>query len=187
MVVWQKMTAIANPIRRLLGITEKMDVDAMAANLETALTDLENAYTAVGSKNGTLPEQKTLGNLAGAIYTVSTGVAVLRKSGTVQTDSSGYATVSCGFKPDLVFIHHNERDPDDGRLYNAAVSFAEETRSGTNGNSPYLAMWTRDGIYSLGLQQLDNGFYIGAWKYDESFDHSNAGRTSFTYVAVKYT
>jgi hypothetical protein len=43
MIVGEKMSAIANLIRTILGTTEKMGVDAIATNLESILTGLENA------------------------------------------------------------------------------------------------------------------------------------------------
>lgn len=187
MLVVEKMTAIADKIRVLLGLTGTMGVDAMANNLGTALTELENAYTAVGNKNGTIPAEKTIGNLSSAIGTVSTGVAVQKKSGSARTSSKGSFTVDCGFKPDFVFLHHNEKDADDGCLYSAAVSFTEETRTGASGKSPYLAMWSNSCIYSIYVSQTDSGFYLEAWKYDDDWNSSDASNTTFNYVAVKYT
>ena len=116
-----------------------------------------------------------------------TGVTVQRSAGTIKTNSQGTASAGCGFKPDLVFLHHNEKDPDDGLLYNVAVSFTEETRTGAEGKHPYVAMWSGTGIYSLYVQQWNDGFYIQAWKYDDDWNSSNASSTTFNYVAIKYT
>lgn len=49
------------------------------ANIELSLHDqaeqcITDAYTAIGNKSGTIPTQKNLANLAGAINTISTGV-----------------------------------------------------------------------------------------------------------------
>lgn len=49
------------------------------ANIEKTLHDqaeqcITDAYTAIGNKSGTIPTQKNLANLAGAIGTISTGV-----------------------------------------------------------------------------------------------------------------
>ena len=55
MSVNSKMTAIADKIRSLLGITGAMGLDAMATNLETEQTNVASAFSAVGDKGGTVP------------------------------------------------------------------------------------------------------------------------------------
>ncbi len=186
-MVYTKMKAIADGIRSLLGLSDGMGLDAMATALTTCKTALESAYSAVSNKSGTVPSEKTIQNLAGAIDTVSTGVTIQKKSGTARTNSSGSVTVDCGFKPDFVFLHHNEKDADDGCLYSAAVSFAEETRTGSSGKSPYLAMWSNSCTYSIYVEQKDTGFYLWAGKYDDDWNSSDASNTTFNYVAVKYS
>ena len=67
------MTAIADKIRGLLGLSGAMGLDAMASNLAVEQTNIADAYTVVSSKGGTVPESKVSGNLAAAIRTISTG------------------------------------------------------------------------------------------------------------------
>lgn len=114
------------------------------------------------------------------------GVTVQKKSGTFKSNSStGKATVNCGFKPDLVFIHHNESG--DGYLYHAAAALSEETRSGyisvslyTNNDTYYL--------YDIGVSAISSGFeaeVTGLRYSDYTFVVPSA--TTFYYTAVKYT
>ena len=67
------MTAIADKIRGLLGLSGAMGLDAMASNLAVEQTNIADAYAAVSSKGGTMPESQVSGNLAAAIGTISTG------------------------------------------------------------------------------------------------------------------
>ena len=67
------MTAIADKIRGLLGLSGAMGLDAMASNLAVEQTNIADAYAVVSSKGGTVPESKVSGNLAAAIGTISTG------------------------------------------------------------------------------------------------------------------
>ena len=182
MIVGEKMSAIANLIRTILGTTEKMGVDAIATNLESILTGLENAYTAVGSKNGTIPEQKTIGNLANAIGTVNAGVHVQKKSGWFTTNNKGNATVNCGFLPDMVFFTVNESKQ--GYLYNCAAAFAE-----CNSNSIDLSMWTTHAYFALFdimVTRTASGFSITACTRTEALE-KNYSELTFNYIAVKYT
>lgn len=73
MSVNSAMTAIADEIRSILGISGSMGLDAMETNLGTVRNDLSNAFAAVGNKGGTVPASKVSGNLAGAIASIVTG------------------------------------------------------------------------------------------------------------------
>ena len=95
MSVNSKMTAIADKIRALLGLSGTMGLDAMTDNLTTEQTNIMNAFTAIGNKGGTVPSSKVSGNLASAINSIPSGVTVQRKSSNFMTDNSGAATVNC--------------------------------------------------------------------------------------------
>lgn len=73
MSVNSAMTAIADEIRSILGISGSMGLDAMGTNLGTVRNDLSNAFAAVGNKGGTVPASKVSGNLASAIASIVTG------------------------------------------------------------------------------------------------------------------
>ena len=73
MSVNSAMTAIADEIRSILGISGSMGLDAMGTNLGTVRNDLTSAFAAVGNKGGTVPASKVSGNLASAIASIVTG------------------------------------------------------------------------------------------------------------------
>ena len=98
------MTSIADRIRGLLGLTGTMGLDAIASNLAVEQANISDAFAAVSSKGGTVPDSQASGNLAAAIGTIPTGAAVQRKSGTFTTNTGGDSTVECGFQPDLVYL-----------------------------------------------------------------------------------
>lgn len=178
-----KMTTIADKIRSLLGITGKMGLDAMATNLETEKANIESAFSAVGSKGGTIPESKTSGNLASAIETIFTGVSVQMKSGTV-TGVNGYSkTVDCGFKPDVVLFIG--RHPYDNSAFHAGVDFhnSEQTNINTMFAPPNLS-FIFTAIY---VTQTSSGFQIRAIKLDNSMNESDESNRSIDYIAIKYT
>ena len=117
MSVNSKMTAIADKIRALLGISGTMGLDAMAANLDTEQTNVSAAFTAIGSKGGTVPTAKVSGNLASAIGTIPEGSAAApvlqqktatpsKSEQTVRPDSGydGLSQVSISAIPDDYII-----------------------------------------------------------------------------------
>ena len=178
-----KMTAIADRIRALLGLSGTMGLDAMATNLATEQTNVNNAFTAVNSKGGAVPSSKVSGNLATAINSIPTGVTVQRKSGTFTTDSSGNATVTCGFKPDLVVLHHSEGSSSGTTSYSCAAAFAEDTRK----SIIKLALLSKTvEYYEITVPRSDTGFYIGVVGYLGDWSEV-IEEITFSYVAVKYT
>ena len=186
MSVNSKMTAIADLIRALLGLSGTMGLDAMATNLGTEQTNINNAFSAVNSKGGTAPSSKVSGNLATAINSIPTGVTVQRKSGTFTTNKSGVVTVNCGFQPDLVVIKGELYDDSDGiRAFNGAAAFAEETRASIQN----IAMWATDClVYDLYVVQNDTGFDVVQANFMD-FDTATTtlANKTFDYVAVKYS
>lgn len=100
MSIFSKMTAIANKIRGLLGITEIMGLDNMATNLDTVQNNIEFAFTTIGNKGGTVPSFKVSGNLATAINSIPTGLngisALSSGSFTLASDVSSSYSVNHG-------------------------------------------------------------------------------------------
>lgn len=178
-----KMTAIADKIRSLLGITGKMGLDAMAANLETEQTNLAAAFASVEAKGGTVPESKISGNLATAIDGIPDGVSVQRKSGTFTTNkTSGEATVNCGFKPDVVYITLNETYQ--SKPIVGAVDFGSLGK-----DNAYIALWSSNQTYilwTITVNRTSNGFSIDSYVYTNDWNSSVQQKT-FNYSAVKYT
>lgn len=118
-------------------------------------------------------------NIFGVTGSMNDGVTVQRKSGTFQ----GNATVSCGFRPDMVMIHANHDDG--GNVSHAAAAFYEESRNYAGvfvmldaGNGTFYVMWA---------YRQDNGFRIQVSFIDASWNWLDASNVTFNYTAVKYT
>lgn len=187
MSIPSKMKNIADKIRTICGVSGKMSADAMAENLGNAETALQAAYTAVANKNGTIPEKRTIGNLAEAIGTVSTGIEVQRKTGTFQTSDDGSAYVICDFQPDLVFLHKNTTDKNTGLLFSVSMAFAEETRTGSVGQATSLLLLDNSYNYRIYTERDWHAFFVVVERYDSRGNLSAAKGQTFNYSAVKYT
>ena len=185
MSVQTAMTAIADKIRAILGVSGAMGLDAMAANLGTVQTDIDGAYTAVGSKGGTVPSSRVSGGLASAISSIPLGVNVQRKAGSFTTNASGNATVNCGFQPDIVYIRGITSTIGDETFdYSMAIAFAEDGRSHCN-----TCMWYGEAgnILDVMWTRSETGFSVSVSQYDADFHESVSSKTTHIYVALKYT
>ena len=76
MSVNSKMTAIADKIRALLGISGTMGMDAMATNLTTLQNQIASALSTLASKNISVPSGATAANLATLIAKLPDAVTV---------------------------------------------------------------------------------------------------------------
>lgn len=86
MSVNSKMTAIADKIRGLRGITGQMGLDAMATHLATVQSQISAALTTLSDMGVSVPAGATAGNLSALIATLTPRFTnVLRKA----VDSSG--------------------------------------------------------------------------------------------------
>lgn len=120
-------------------------------------------------------------NMAGG----ASGTEIKEFSGSFRTNSSGAATINCGFKPDIIYIHKNEKD--DQYLYSAAIAFAEENRSGT----PNTALFSTSSTYYLydihGTASTNGAtIYVYGLKYSD-YSEVVISNTTFYYTAIKYT
>lgn len=66
----EKMTAIADQIRTLIGATGAMGLDAMATNLTTANSAVASAKTAITDKGVSVPEDTGVDDLAALIASI---------------------------------------------------------------------------------------------------------------------
>lgn len=173
------MTSIADRIRGLLGLTGTMGLDAIASNLAVEQANIADAFAAVSSKGGTVPDSQVSGNLAAAIETIPLDVTVQREIGTFITDSNGDATVNCGFQPDVVYL----LGENGAGLYSQAIVFAEELRDGI----PVTVMWASDGLIETHWTQTQTGFTTHIEYQDWSFNATYYSEETISYVAIKYT
>lgn len=185
MSIQSKMTAIADRLRALSGVTEALTLDGMASALSGQQTQAANAFSAVADMGGTVPVAQLPSTLPDAIRTIPTGVAVQRKSGTFTTSTSGTATVSCGFKPDLVVVKVGKATQMDTNQNDPAFGFAESgvttlSITSISKNSSYIYMNTV-------CTQSSAGFSVTMTNISSSFATAKVSRTTFSYIAVKYT
>ena len=193
MSVNSKMTAIADKIRSLLGLTGAMGLDAMAANLEVEQTNLSNAFAAIGVKGGTLPDSRISGNLESAIGSIPDYVPVRRAEGavTINNDENRNTYVNCGFTPDIVLIKDLVYTSANGveTGYQLTAFLAERT-SGLNYMSDGYTGTEQNGWkhYYTEIYPTDQGFRLyNLYYYDQSnVYHAGAGEV-LNYIAVKYT
>lgn len=182
-MVNEKMTAIADKIRILLGITGKMGLDVMATNLATAMANIDSAFTAIGNKGGTVPSSKVTGNLVSAIESIPVGAKIQIKTGSFTVSNSS-ASVNVGFKPDLVVIkvgtnQYNSTQNDPAFGFTASGKTKLSITSVAKSSS-YMYMNTN-------CTQTANGFDVGMTNINSSHQTSGVNGVSFEYVAVKYT
>lgn len=186
MSVSSKMTAIADKIRALLGISGTMGLDAMATNLGTEQTNVANAFTAVGSKGGTVPASQISGNLAEAINSIPEGVTVQRASGSVSLTSSD-KTVNCGFLPDALFFTLNETYTDSGTTYQYGTGIFFSEMASSRGFD--CVMYGSDFRYTYEFwgKRTTSGFTAAYQRETISNGSISSSSKSFSYVAIKYT
>lgn len=188
MSVNSKMTAIADKIRALLGVSGTMGLDAMSTNLATIQSDVAAAFTAVGGKGGTVPSSKVSGNLASAINSIvintgPQGVQIQKATGTIRTNNSGNATATVNFQPDIVAFSGGT-DPSGTTIYPGAM-FNEANRTPLS-----LIIAAPNSNYFLTLLTVTRnsaGFSVSAQKMDYSHAVSADTSRSLSYVAIKYT
>jgi hypothetical protein len=110
-------------------------------------------------------------------------VFIKEYAGSFTTNNSGSATVDCGFKPDVVLISKNATYSN--FLLAVGAEFAKSKKTKISS-----MLWENGSIdacpIELEITQNSTGFSVTAFKYDESWDDS-AYRSTFSYIAVKYT
>lgn len=116
MSVDSKMTAIADKIRGLLGLTGEMGLDAMATNLGTEQANVTAALTALAEKGVDVPAGSNSNALVGLIAAIEAGGGGLEfAQGTFAcstdvfgSNSSSHGTalrnINVGFVPDVIIM-----------------------------------------------------------------------------------
>lgn len=146
---------------------------------DTTLTAIGDSIRAKEESSAPIP----VSEIAARIAAIETGVTVQRASGTFTTNTSGKATVNCGFKPDLVAI-------DFGHSNNCvavqAFAIGEYDYSGYDGYE--VSVWDDSNDINLTTAvPTATGFTVEMRKYDMSSSKTILENEKFSYIAVKYT
>lgn len=118
-------------------------------------------------------------SIFGVSGSLETGVTVQRKTGTFTTNSSGNATVSCGFKPDIVAIDAGQGAV--GKNFNG-VMFGES--GATTATSMELIMFINQTPHGFVFSVTSSGFSARVEHIETASVIPNA---TFSYTAIKYT
>lgn len=144
---------------------------------DTTLSDIADAIRAKEKSTGTIQVNK----FASRIAAISTGIEVQTASGTLKTSSSGTATVTCGFKPDLFAI-----DFGTANSCKAIASFA--VSAFTQADDYEVSIWDdNEDINLITFSPSSTGGTITARKYDMDGKKTLLTNKTYSYVAVKYT
>lgn len=113
------------------------------------------------------------------------GATKQTKTGTFTTNSSGTATVNCGFKPDYVIII-NPRTASAGYIMSATAHFAYDPDG--VGVFALLIPERSDDVFcnSFDVTQTSNGFSVLAENVGWDHGYSTTKNAVFNYYAVKY-
>ena len=183
MSVSSELTAIANKIRALLGLTGTMGLSDMNTNLGAEQTNIANAYEAISNMGGTVPSSQISGGLATAINSIPKGATVQVKTGTVTGVSGSAKTVKCGFKADAVFFTGS--NPYGESIYHGGVAL---TAKNVTSAKMLFAAPSTSYIYSIfEVKQTSEGFSVAGVRISTSGSQSNESNRSLDYIAIKYT
>lgn len=147
-------------------------------------SDLSGIANAIRKKGGTSASMSFPNGFSSAINAISTGVTVQRKSGTFTTNSSGSATVNCGFKPDAVFFT-GTNPMSNNDAFHAGVAFAEV--GVTSMETIFVPPSTSYLLSSLVTTQSKSGFTVKAIRISTSVQTSDDSNHTVNYIAVKYS
>lgn len=199
MSVNSKMTAIADKIRTIMGVSGNMGLDDMANNLGTVQADILSAFTAVGNKGGNVPSANVIGNLLSAIDSIPDGAEIVVGTYTVASKVSGSSTTqlkhNVGFIPRIFIMYRNSgvrpgtdyaltaffkylTDPVNGRGAGSAIG----GRSSSDKNPSGHAKISLSGSQSAFKDTAEYSVIWGAYNSDSSL-YLASGDT-YTYIAI---
>lgn len=115
------------------------------------------------------------------------GVEVKRATGTVRTGSNGVATISCGFKPDVVVLRIGTYS-EEGYNYDCNLVYAFNEK--TTGSSYYLTnmTWVNSTTIITSTATVNStGCSLNMYQYDTSWNGSAVANKNYSWVAIKYT
>lgn len=146
---------------------------------DTTLTGIADAIRAKDKSSDTIQ----VSSFASRIAAISTGVEVKKNTGTYKTSSSGTATVTCGFQPDIVTITLNETSSS-SKVYAVSIPFLEYS-----GKTISVAMWGEDyEVYEIDVTRSTTGFSVTKTTgWDTKWQSETVKSETFTYTAYKIT
>ena len=146
--------------------------------------DLTTVANAIRSKGGTSAKLEFPNGYKSAIEAITTGSEspVQKITGkTFTTSSAGKATVTCGFRPDAVFIPIVVSGDTESAI---CLVFSEQT------NSQKILQThaaNTDGLYTAEATRSDTGFSITMYNQGWNFSGATMKNKTFSYTAIKYT
>lgn len=190
MSVNSKMTAIADKIRSILGISGTMGLDAIVSNLGTVQTNIISAFTAVDNKGGIVPSSQVSGNLASAIASIPSGggSSVQIVTGTFNT-GDGMPSIQLDFLPDLFILHGDGYTDDEDYHTDSTLNFYFQSDFNWVEDTAEQMAWS-DKYYMIDAMAYlgSNGiFSLSIWSCDESWNYKYIENETYPYTAIKFT
>ena len=189
MSIKTKMTAIADRLRALAGSTDALTLDGMASALDGQQTQVQSAFSAVADMGGTVPAVQLSSTLPDAIRTIPSGVEVRTATGSVRTNNRGQATISCGFRPDLV-VFHISQFTSGGEPYENVICFPIAESRKNNGTVLDSMAWNSslfDMVEGF-IESISNtGVTAAFYRYTQTAEATAVSGRTYDWTAVKYT
>jgi hypothetical protein len=149
--------------------------------------DLQSVADKIRTKGGTSAKLSFPDGFESAVDAISIGVTVQRTTGgSFTVNSSGNATVNCGFQPDMVAIDLGEAN---GAKAVVVAPFYEISADNVSEAGTYETSVLNDDdlIIITTFSQTTTGFSVYMRAYDLSLDKQSLPTKTYSYVAVKYT
>ena len=180
MSVNEKMTAVADEIRVLMGGTEKMGLDAMADELGGANAAVTGALAAVTERGVTVPESANVESLAELIRQISGGdgggVIVHRVQVTPESDSRSLVFSGLRGEPVMYSVEIDEEITQES--IGAGKWYVENHISGGEIDSTQAV--SVDPRYSMFSRSRFASGYLTAAYADGTFTITDAGLASYS-------
>lgn len=193
MSVKSKMTAIADAVRTLRGLSGTMGLDAMATNIDGANTAVEDALAALTEKGVTVPDGTTVDGLADLIAAIESGggsgvgggISLMRYT-PAENMTKPVISHSLGSVPAAAIIIA-ESDPDDVAMTSKTVVYGF-TKGTYHNTAPYnstsrLSTWSHEIKEDYDITSNINGmvsYILFCNATETSIKVLNGGNTALT-------
>lgn len=146
----------------------------------------QNLADTLTTKGVTAASTEGLETLVPKVAEIEGKTQVQQYAGTFTTDSSGKATIDCGFSPDIVTLQFGELVTSlSSAEISASVNFAASLSSFETKNT---CSWPPDnnGVFDIEFTKSDAGFNVRISRYDSNWNISRLANSTINFVAVKY-